>query len=107
MIHGAENTTEKDREKSFRTLIVTARDHDSSTIVCVTAHRSENIGFYDEAPHFEPLPGAIESNHALGLLLLRLASELLTHGSLAQLPTFENVGPDDPVPFSLAQPCAD
>lgn len=107
MIHGAENTTEQDREKSFRSIVLTARDRDSSTIVCVTAHRSENIGLYDEAPSFQPLPCAINSNHALGLLLLRIASGLLNHGSLSQMPSFESVAEDEPVPFEIMQPCAD
>lgn len=107
MTHVAENTTEKDREKSFRSLILTSQDRDSRSIVCITSRRAENIALYDEAPEFRPLPGAVDDNHALGLFLLRLASELLAHGRLSQLQDSEIIAADEPVPFEIAQPCAD
>lgn len=107
MVHVAENTTESDRKRSFRSLILTAEDGDSRSIVCITSHRAENIALHDEAPEFRSLPGAIDDNHSLGLFLLRTASELLTHGRFSQLQEAETISADEPVAFEITQPCAD
>lgn len=74
-----EHTTEADRARGFRAVVLTDESPDSRQILAINIHHSDNLALEGDAPAYHTIAGCTANNVLLAALLTRAAAACLAH----------------------------